>query len=772
MERILPIDAGALVDTPKDGKLLTWNPILGLEFNRYLGAFLPEKEEQATRLSTETPRILSACVKPLSERVESRSNAGLVIGYVQSGKTSSFTAVTALAKDNNFNCIIIIGGTSKILLDQTIDRLKKDLNLNHSDVVNRWLFSENPKLNANRPDVAQIQNLLTTQSMQVLQHQKQIGATPLIAVMKESSHLKNLNNLLAGLTGPEKMGLNGITALIIDDECHMSSPNIAKNIDEHSKIYSLMRELRSYIPNHTLLQYTATPQANLLCKINDEFRPEFVRMLGTGSGYTGGRHFFIDTPKAQNIRRVPRLEQQAALAASSNDLPPETLKSALAAYLMISSDDLHKKLTIHQNNFEQFSMLVHSNASLSTQKVFSDWISSLKTSWMGVLARPDNDPDRTALINSVFRPAFDDLQQTASPKLESLEALLGSPVSHVLNNLIIWSVNGNKKGGGVRDPNFKLSNYNIINGGDMLGVGFTIPKLTITHMLRAQGQGQLDTVQQRGRFFGYCAQWFDRIRVWLGEEVQDLFAAYVEHEEQLRDSLYTYDINNLQLKNWKVKFRLDKNAQACRRGAIKLQMKRFASEGGWVDQDFWSDNQENKTANISRVNDFMDCVNYFSDISPKPNFSLADQSLIGGTPDTSHQVASYKIGDVIRLLSDYKVDTRNGDEFDVLFETLTQFKEVAEFEMVDVVHMAAGRLPGLRRRNIKSDGSLDLYQGPNKPNYVGDRSVHTQRITVQIRFMDHGPSDDQIIERNVVYLTVWLPEKVKQWAEGWMLQDE
>jgi hypothetical protein len=38
--------------------------------------------------------------------------------------------------------------------------------------------------------------------------------------------------------------------------------------------------------------------------------------------------------------------------------------------------------------------------------------------------------------------------------------------------------------------------------------------------------------------------------------------------------------------------------------------------------------------------------------------------------------------------------------------------------------------------------------------------------------MDHGPSDDQIIERNVVYLTVWLPEKVKQWAEGWMLQDE
>ena len=80
MERILPIDTGALVDTPKDGKLSTWNPILGLEFNRYIGTFPPEKEEQATRLSIETPRILSACVKSLSEGVKSRSNAGLVIG--------------------------------------------------------------------------------------------------------------------------------------------------------------------------------------------------------------------------------------------------------------------------------------------------------------------------------------------------------------------------------------------------------------------------------------------------------------------------------------------------------------------------------------------------------------------------------------------------------------------------------------------------------------------------------------------------------------------
>jgi hypothetical protein len=177
--------------------------------------------------------------------------------------------------------------------------------------VNRWLFSQNPKLNAARPDVDRLQALLAAHSTNVIQGKPQVGPTPLIAVMKDSSHLKNLNAILSGLGNP---GLAGISALIIDDECHMSTPDIGR-INDPSKIYSLMRELRTYFPNHTLLQYTATPQANLLCTLNDEFRPEFVRLLGTGNHYAGGKRFFVDPPKAQNIRRIPILEQQSALAA-------------------------------------------------------------------------------------------------------------------------------------------------------------------------------------------------------------------------------------------------------------------------------------------------------------------------------------------------------------------------------------------------------------------------------------------------------------------------
>ena len=762
-QQIIPVNNPAANNLPVDGHLSVWNPLLGLEFNRYI-ATLPT--DQAARLSVESPRILSACVRPLEPGLQSRTNAGLVLGYVQSGKTSSFTAVTALARDNNFNCVIIIGGTGTILLDQTVKRLNKDLSLGELDVVNRWLFSQNPKLNVARPDVDRIQNLLAMHSSNVIQGKPQVGPTPLIAVMKSSFHLKNLNSILNGLGAS---GLAGISALIIDDECHMSTPDIGKTND-NSKIYSLMRELRSYFSNHTLLQYTATPQANLLCTLNDEFRPEFVRLLGTGNLYAGGRRFFIDPPKAQNIRTIPILEQQSALAANKQDPPPTTLLRALATFLLIAANDFYINQVSQQNNYKQFSMLVHSNAAVATHKVFNDWLSSLKTSWLGVLNRQDNDPDKVQLIKEIFRPAYDDIQQTVNTPLNELVELLGSPAKNVLSALIIWLVNGNKKDGGVKDPSFKLSNYNIINGGEMLGVGFTIPQLTVTHMLRNVGQGQLDTVQQRGRFFGYCADRYDQIRVWLSEEVQNLFSKYVDHEETLRISFTKYDQENLDLKNWKLKFRMDKSAKACRRGAIKLAVKRFDAPGGWVQQKYWIDNVDNKAENLRLVKDFFAGENLFADIYPKPNFSIADKSIIGGSPETEHHQASYNISDLYKLLSDFKFDSRDEDEFDILRETINEFSESQAFQPVDVIHIAKGHAPARRRRKV-TNSRVDLQQGRNA-GYVGDPSAHTEKITVQIHFLDHGDNDKNISEENVVYLAVWLPAKLRDWAEGWILQDE
>ena len=52
---------------------------------------------------------------------------GLVVGYVQSGKTANFTAVIAKAADAGYRLIIVLAGTLDVLRNQTQRRLDKEL---------------------------------------------------------------------------------------------------------------------------------------------------------------------------------------------------------------------------------------------------------------------------------------------------------------------------------------------------------------------------------------------------------------------------------------------------------------------------------------------------------------------------------------------------------------------------------------------------------------------------------------------------------------------
>ena len=82
-------------------------------------------DEAAVTFRNETCDILCHC-NP-HNAVFAQETTHLVVGYVQSGKTMSFTGLTALALDNGYRVVIYLAGTKNNLLDQTSKRLKKDL---------------------------------------------------------------------------------------------------------------------------------------------------------------------------------------------------------------------------------------------------------------------------------------------------------------------------------------------------------------------------------------------------------------------------------------------------------------------------------------------------------------------------------------------------------------------------------------------------------------------------------------------------------------------
>ncbi len=84
-----------------------------------------EKIDEDSKLTIieEAQDILSHCILPGNQ--ESITN--IAVGYVQSGKTLSFTTLTALAADNNWRIVIYLTGTKTNLKEQTSSRLRQDL---------------------------------------------------------------------------------------------------------------------------------------------------------------------------------------------------------------------------------------------------------------------------------------------------------------------------------------------------------------------------------------------------------------------------------------------------------------------------------------------------------------------------------------------------------------------------------------------------------------------------------------------------------------------
>ena len=118
-----------------------WLPAVGSETLDFLERVVPESSQETVRNTAAS--ILGHGIAPVDQVGR---ETGLVVGYVQSGKTMSFEAVATLARDNNFQMVIIIAGTSNPLLDQSTGRVRRDLRLDDPDRARSWVHFQNSDL--------------------------------------------------------------------------------------------------------------------------------------------------------------------------------------------------------------------------------------------------------------------------------------------------------------------------------------------------------------------------------------------------------------------------------------------------------------------------------------------------------------------------------------------------------------------------------------------------------------------------------------------------
>lgn len=725
--------------TPVVESVSKWAPVVGEFSQRYLGG-LSIDHEAKNRVLSESWNILANCTNPSTETY---SEAGLVIGYVQSGKTLSFTTIAALARDNGYGMVIVLAGVTNLLRSQSMDRLVDDLGLNSH--YGDWQLFDNPGAATINPASDQYVNFRD----RLTQWKRwQAGETRfkkpclLVTVLKHNGRLNNLANLL------ETFDLTNIPVLVVDDESDQASPNnkSSKNLrsgnDDRSSTYEAIESLRSVIPRHSYLQYTATPQANLLAAKTDALSPAFGRVISAGQDYVGGEDFFIHDQS--HIVRIP--DDDEIHGANMPIEPPESLQDSLMSFwvgcaLAMAEESLHPLL---QDGLQNRSMMIHASARTAPHAKFTEWVGAIKGIWKTTLRDPDS-LEYSDLVADM-RDHFNTMSAMYSTEVTFEDLLEIFP--EAIDETRVVSVNSTEEA--VKNIKWNESKFWVLVGGLKLDRGFTVKGITTTYMPRSAAENA-DTLQQRARFFGYHRKYFGLCRVYLAQSSIDAFTSYVRHERALRASILAFQ--GKPLREWKRHFVMDSTLRNPTRTSVTGQvLRRHSLAEKWLAPKHLSENIDATQENIVLLEKFI------SEIKKAKPQAENPASWIDKRRGTKHALyENIPIGDIQNFLLSLRVT--NVADLDMLVPLFAGI-EISSREVnpptVDVVLINDMDVSTLEGRSGQG-GITNIFIGrapqgvtSDALNYVGDRDIRTKNNTLHLRYIKVDESLDQ--SGNPVYV--------------------
>ncbi|MET9189919.1 Z1 domain-containing protein [Streptomyces tendae] len=532
------------------------------------------------------------------EQESARQAKGLVVGYVQSGKTANFTGVAAKAIDAGYRLVIILGGTLNLLRAQTQRRLDMEL-IGQENILRGADVADVDSLvgvdyvgddegwpefvrHGGRPSTLgafDIERLTTRESdykslaqgIRALEFEKRFPARPLhdpmnihhaaarvLVVKKNKSVLTKLVKDLKQIHGI----LGELPALIIDDESDQASVNTSdpkkweRGSTERTAINGLISKLLGLLPRAQYVGYTATPFANVFVDPGDDmdiFPSDFLISLPRPAGYMGVQDFHDLNSPVPVAERTYANSQEKAHVRGIYDSTDDRLQEAMDAFVLSGALKLYRAdHGVPDAAFRHHTMLAHASVRQDDHadlalRISSLWHQAGYSSTAGherlaALWEVDFAPVTAARASNLPAPSsYTELR----PYVHAARQRIGSGGNPVI------VVNGDTDRYFAqldldfdRTPNV----WKILVGGTKLSRGFTVEGLTVTYYRRTTQQA--DTLMQMGRWFGFRPGYRDLVRLYIGREEPfgrdkhvDLYEAYeavCRDEESFREQLAQY----------------------------------------------------------------------------------------------------------------------------------------------------------------------------------------------------------------------------------------
>jgi len=489
--------------------------------------------ESIDSIGDSSSEIVSLLANPSHDQFRDR---GLVVGYVQSGKTANMTAVIAKAVDAGYNFIVLLGGITNKLRAQTQRRLLADIVERHRHL---WQLYTTVEDNGDFSEPANRQFTMPVQ-----------GRAQLAVMKKETSRLKAF---LHTIERTPTTILRSLKTLMIDDECDQASVNASSNEYDMTRINEAVRKIIRALPAVSYVGYTATPFANVFInpfphnkdELDDLYPEDFITDLPRPKDYFGAREVFgFDPDNADDeggaaagcdmIRIIPPDQVALIRPRGSKDRttfsPKVTaeLEQALLWFLITCSLRRHRG---HASS--HMTMLIHTSPYVVQHVRMADAVRA----WQEA-----NAASLRAGVGEIWQRLEDVwYAETARVPLEGKgESELTPPdilpwLRDVLGILEIAVENGKS----VERLNYtEDAKTYIVVGGSVLARGLTLEGLSVSFFLRTSQQ--YDTLLQMGRWFGFRHGYADLPRLWATEDLIANFRALARIEEEIREDIAQY----------------------------------------------------------------------------------------------------------------------------------------------------------------------------------------------------------------------------------------
>lgn len=671
--------------------------------------------------------VRSTYSKLLQQLAVDKNHNSLLVGKVQSGKTSNLELLTAIAFDNDYNLLIIYGGYDTELLRQCTERFGNTFDSASGDDIiesdTPIVFTTNIVTKESNP----ITCLTSDFAQDLLEEKRPI----IITCLKNSRVLKKVNRLLRTLVE----NVPNIKPFIIDDEGDQASLNTAKNKEKDgTPTYNAIKSMKSILGNPLYLSVTATPQANVFQEDISALIPASVHLIQPGNGYDGASIYHLSENEIiQSLGDEP-----------SNVTISNSLRDAIYYFLVASAI---KQITAEKKKDKLSDMIIHVDRKVSEHGVLYSCVNDELKNIKAAFENKDDDIDGYNFYINKLRKSYNTFASTCIlEKYPFSDTLLAELATCVRKTGVIL-----QNGVGKETKETERTKWHkIYIGGDLLQRGLTFPNLIVSYFTRfAKSGGNMDTTLQRARWFGYRSKYLDLCKIFTTTEIAKEFTVLAEVEDDLWEQFDDVEKGYLEIKDIIIQAENTKQLPTAKN---KAKFKKITFKNRWIKQKFIVINDDEISANNARIQELINSI---------PSWTLTTAGSTNGTHTAKYAV--FTAEQLIALIQ----------SIDTAFDREPFYKrplvELVGSSDIPVILMWSDENNKMRYRSIYNDGAQDrikaLHQGANttdveRQTYLGDQKVivDPEKVNIQIHYVSPGLSKTMRLGKDQYMFAIYIPK--------------